>query len=326
MVRAFGQGWGAGVSLIPLVNTPNAESCAGSHANRPRSAEVDALECDRPVIADVCADRAEHRVEVVSRTSRTSRTSAPPRFGCSACVPTPDLGVSRHDARMEEPLVDPQLTAPERTAFRGFVDGEQVGEGELVLSSDDARTFTQVARGSAYGRLEGEVTARFRRRGGALLAESQSIALRHKGTVVFTEEKSFRDVQVPQLGGEVAAYPRTLIPAGGLAVALRLLPWAPKVRFTPPVWLTAIVHWPLDIRTEAKESVTTPAGTFDAYRIRIRPSLVDVAQSLDELSANVIPPVTAHIAVDSGRLLRVDFPTGAAKSDPRGYLEAVELS
>lgn len=226
---------------------------------------------------------------------------------------------------MEEPLVDPELETEERTAFRGVVDGEKVGEGELILSSEDSRTFVQIARGSAYGRLDGEVTARFRRRGGQLLAESQTIELRHKGKVVFTEEKSFRDVQVPQLGGEVAAYPRTMVPAGGIAVALRLLPWAPKVKFAPPIWLTAIVHWPLDIRTEAKEKITTPAGTFEAYRVRIRPSLVDVAQSLDELSANVIPPVTAHIATDTSRLLRVDFPTGAAKGDPKGFIEATEL-
>jgi hypothetical protein len=226
---------------------------------------------------------------------------------------------------MDEPLTDPELESEERTAFRGVVDGEQVGEGELVLLSDDSRTFTQVARGSAYGRLDGEVTASFRRRGGALLAESQSIVLRHKGKVVFTEEATFRDVQVPQLGGEVAAYPRTMVPAGGLAVALRLLPWAPKARFAPPVWLTAIVHWPLDMRVEAKEQVTVPAGRFDAYRLRIRPSLVDVAQSLDELSANVIPPVTAHVAVDTGRLLRVDFPTGPGKADPRGFIEATSL-
>lgn len=227
--------------------------------------------------------------------------------------------------RMEEPLVDPELETEERTAFRGVVDGDEVGGGELILRSVDDRTFEQVARGEAYGRLEGEVTAQFRRRGGALLAESQSIELRHKGKVVFSEEASFRDVQVPQLGGEVAAYPRTMVPAGALAVALRLLPWAPKARFAPPVWLTAIAHWPLDLRVEAKESVTVPAGKFDAYRLRARPSLIDVAQSLDELSANVIPPVTIHVATSSSRLLRVDFPTGPGKADPRGFIEATEL-
>ncbi len=59
--------------------------------------------------------------------------------------------------------------------------------------------------------------------------------------------------------------------------------------------------------------------------MRIRPSLVDVAQSLDELSATVIPPVTAHVDRASGRLLRVDFPTGPAKADPRGALVATVI-
>lgn len=227
--------------------------------------------------------------------------------------------------RMEEPLADPELDSEERTAFRGVVDGAEVGDGELILRSVDDRTFEQVARGQAYGRLEGEVVARFRRRGGVLLAESQTIEMKHKGKVVFSEDATFRDVQVPQLGGEIGAYPRTVVPAGGLAVALRLLPWAPKARFAPPVWLTAIAHWPLDARVEAKESAKVPAGTFDAYRVRLRPSLVDVAQSLDELSANVVPPITALIAIDSGRLLRVDFPTGPGKNDPRGFIEATSV-
>jgi hypothetical protein len=226
---------------------------------------------------------------------------------------------------MEEPLVDPHLEVEERSTFRGVVDGEEIGGGDLVFRSEDSRTFVQEVHFEAYDRLEGHAIAHFRRRGGALLAESQSIEILHKGKIAFTEAANFRDVQVPQLGGEVGAYPRTMVPAGGLAVALRLLPWAPKARFAPPVWLTAIVHWPLDIRVEGKEQVTVPAGRFEAYRLRIRPSLVDVAQSLDELSANVIPPVTAHVAVDSSRLLRVDFPTGAAKSDPRGFIEATSL-
>ncbi|MDO9357053.1 MAG: hypothetical protein Q7T55_25370, partial [Solirubrobacteraceae bacterium] len=155
--------------------------------------------------------------------------------------------------------------------------------------------------------------------------ETQAILLNHKGKQAFKEDASFRDVQVPQLGGDVGAYPRTMVPAAGLAVALRCLPWADKARFAPPVWLTAIVHWPLDIRVEKKEKLSTPAGKFDAWKLRIRPSLVEIASSLDELSANLVPPVTAHVDVKSGRLLRVDFPTGVNRNDPRGYIEATEL-
>ena len=226
---------------------------------------------------------------------------------------------------MEEPLVDPNLEAEERTAFRGFIDNEEVGEGTLVLRADGARAFVQEITGEAFGRLSGGVTVNFRRRSEQLLAESQEIELLHKGKPAFTESAQFRDVQVPQLGGDVAAYPRTMVPAAGLAVALRTLPWADKARFQPPVWLTAIVHWPLDLRVEKKEKVKTPAGQFEAWKIRARPSLVDVAQSLDELSANVIPPVHAFVDTKSSRLIRVDFPTGPGRQDPFGYIEATDL-
>ena len=228
--------------------------------------------------------------------------------------------------RVEEPLIDPNLEAEERSTFRGFVDGEEVGEGTLVLRPDGARALIQEITGEAFGRLSGSVEVTFRRRSEQLLAESQVIELLHKGKPAFNETAQFRDVQVPQLGGEVAAYPRTMVPAAGLAVALRTLPWTDKARFQPPVWLTAIVHWPLDLRVEKKEKVKTPAGSFEAYKVRIRPSLVDVAQSLDELSANLIPPVTAHIDTKTSRLLRVDFPTGPGRQDPFGYIEATELA
>jgi hypothetical protein len=227
---------------------------------------------------------------------------------------------------VENPLADPNLDAEERTEFRGFIDGEEVGTGALVLTPVDARTFVQTATGEAFGRLSGSATVTFRRRGDELHADSQSLVLEHKGKTVFTEEASFRDVQVPQLGGDIAAYPRTMVPAAGLAVALRTLPWSDKAKFAPPVWLTAIVHWPLDIRVEKKEKLSTPAGKFEAWKIRLRPSLVDVAQSLDELSANLIPPVTAHIDTKTGRRLRVDGPTGPGRNDPRGYIEATSLS
>lgn len=228
--------------------------------------------------------------------------------------------------RMDEPLPDPNLDGEERTAFRGVLDGEEVGEGTLVLREDGARSLVQEIEGEAFGRLSGTVSVFFRRRAEQLIAESQEVQLLHKGKPAFTETAQFRDVQVPQIGGDVSAYPRTMVPAAGLAVALRTLPWADKARFRPPVWLSAIVHWPLDLRVEKREKVTTPAGSFEAWKIRIRPSLVDVAQSFDELSATLIPPVTAHVDIKTARLVRVDFPTGPGKQDPTGFIEAVELT
>lgn len=226
---------------------------------------------------------------------------------------------------METALRDPDLQAPETTVFRATVDGEEVGGGTLTLRPDGDRELVQEISGEAYGRLSGSAETRFRRRNGELLAASQAIEVHDKQRELFREAAAFRDVQAPQFGGELAPYPREMVPAPALAVALRVLPLAEKARFLPSVWLTAIVHWPLDMRVEKRERVTVPAGKLDCWRIRLRPSLVDVAQALDELSANVVPPLIAHVAVDGQRLVRFAFPTGPGRSDPPGLLEAIEL-
>lgn len=226
---------------------------------------------------------------------------------------------------MDDALPDPELDAPETTTFRGLVDGEEVGTGTLTLRPDGDRELVQEIRGEAFGRLAGTAETRFRRRSGVLLAQSQSIAATDKDRELFAESAAFRDVQAPQMGGDLAAYPREMVPAPALALALRVLPLADRARFVPPVWLTAIVHWPVDVRVEKREKVSVPAGRIDAWRIRLRPSLVAVAQALDELSATVVPPVIAHVAVDGQRLVRLAFPTGPARTDPPGLIEATDL-
>jgi hypothetical protein len=226
---------------------------------------------------------------------------------------------------MEHALPDPELDGPETTSYRATIGGEEVGTGTLTLRTDGERELVQHVEGEAYGRLSGSVETRFRRRGGELLAASQAIELRDRDRDVFHESAAFRDVQVPQIGGELAAYPREMVPAPALALALRVLALEDKARFLPRAWLTAVVHWPIDVRVEKRERVTVPAGTFDAWRVRLRPSLVDVAQALDELSASLVPPVVAHVGVDGQRLLRLAFPSGPGRNDPPGVLEATEL-
>lgn len=222
-------------------------------------------------------------------------------------------------------LPDPELDAAETTVFEASVDGEQVGGGTLTLAPEGDRELVQTIAGEAYGRLTGQVETRFRRRGGELLAAAQTIDLRDRERSLYRADGTFRDVQAPQFGGELSPYPRELLPAPALALALRTLPLKEKARFMPSVWLAAIVHWPLDLRVEKREKVDVPAGKLDCWRIRLRPSLVDVAQALDELSANVVPPVLAHVTVDGQRLVRLAFPTGPGRNDPPGLLEATEL-
>ncbi|MDO8187272.1 hypothetical protein Q5424_16100 [Conexibacter sp. JD483] len=222
-------------------------------------------------------------------------------------------------------LPDPELEAEETTVFRATVDGEEVGGGTLTLRPEGERELVQAIAGEAFGRVSGTVETRFRRRGGELLAASQTIELRDRERELYRMNATFRDVQAPQMGGELTPYPREMVPAPALALALRALPLGERARFVPRVWLAAVVHWPLDMRVEKRERVTVPAGKLDCWRIRMRPSLLDVAQALDELSANVVPPLVAHVAVDGQRLVRLAFPTGPGRSDPPGLLEATEL-
>jgi hypothetical protein len=226
---------------------------------------------------------------------------------------------------MDDALPDPELEGPETTTYRGLVDGEEVGTGTLTLRPEGDRELIQEITGEAFGRLSGNVETRFRRRSGVLLAQSQAVEVRDKDRDVFHESAAFRDVQVPQMGGDISAYPREMVPAPALALALRVLPLAAKARFVPPVWLTAVVHWPIDVRVEGREKVAVPAGKIDAWKVRLRPSLVAVAQALDELSATVVPPVVAHVSVDGQRLVRLAFPTGPGRTDPPGLLEATDL-
>lgn len=217
------------------------------------------------------------------------------------------------------------METAETTVFRATVGGDPIGAGTLTLRPEGARELVQEIAGEAFGRVTAVVETRFRRRGGELLAASQTIDLRDRERELYRSSGSFRDVQAPQFGGELSPYPRELLPAPALALALRTLPLAEKARFMPRLWLAAVVHWPLDLRVEKREPVELPAGAFDCWRIRLRPSLLGVAQALDELSANVVPPLVAHVAVDGQRLVRLAFPTGSGRGDPPGLLEATEL-
>ncbi|MGE4425198.1 MAG: hypothetical protein AB7G37_01950 [Solirubrobacteraceae bacterium] len=226
---------------------------------------------------------------------------------------------------MDEPLPDPDLQAPERTDYRAMVDGEEVGTGSLTLRAEDDKTFVQTIEGEAYGRLKGSATVTFKRRNGTLVAEQQTLEVTDKGRHVLDETASFRDIQVPQIGGQIGPYSRSMVPVLGLATAFRVLTFQERARFLPRVWVAAVIDWPLDIRVEGREKARVPAGSIDSWKIRLRPSLVDVAQALDELSAAVVPPIVAHVSVDGGRLLRLAFPTGPGRSDPSGVLEATEI-
>ncbi len=228
---------------------------------------------------------------------------------------------------MDDALIDPDLTAPEVTRFVASVGDVRIGGGTLTLYNDGEHELVQKASGAVYGRITAAAETRFRRHGGVLLAAEHAITVLNGGRPL-THDSSFRDVHVrAPVGIESVGFPRTLVPAPALALALRTLPLAENARFVPQLWLAAIVHWPVDIWVEEREEITVPAGTFDAWRVQLRCNFDDVARAIGELIASLVPPVTAHVATDpTGRLLRASFPTGPVPTDPRVVIEASEIA
>jgi hypothetical protein len=69
-----------------------------------------------------------------------------------------------------------------------------------------------------------------------------------------------------------------------------------------------------------------PAGRFDSWRVRARPSFEQISGALDRVAAMVIPPFLLHFQAEaSHRFLRFEFPTGPFPWNPRGVIEATEL-
>ena len=93
-----------------------------------------------------------------------------------------------------------------------------------------------------------------------------------------------------------------------------------------PIWLANTVFWEISLHVEKHETVTVPAGTFDAWRVRARPSFEQIGTALDRLVGALLPPFVLHFeAQPTHRFLRFEFPTGPFRWNPRGVIEATEL-
>ena len=231
---------------------------------------------------------------------------------------------------MEAHLRDPEIPAGERIVYRGAIGGEPVGSGEQVIErlERDGRTYYRqqleiAIRAQAHYRVE----TMFRRRAGAIVCDSYRAETRDGDQLVAIEEGHFRGVRGLAWGGELEHFPDDLTPLLGCAVALRGLDLERGARRSLSLWIANTVQWEIDVRVEAIEGLEVPAGHFDAARLLIRPSFERVAGPLHRLVELLLPPFHVHLAVEPPRpLLRFSFPTGPFRWNPRGVIEAVELS
>jgi hypothetical protein len=220
---------------------------------------------------------------------------------------------------------DPGIRALERAVYRGSIGDEQAGEGTLwiepVEGGLEQRIEMHVADQARYAMRAG-----FSIRSGSLLAEDYRCETFSGDKRIAVEEGAFRDVQTLQWGGELKPYPRSVTPLLACATALRGLEFDKGERHSFAVWLANTVYWQVDLHVDKRERLSVPAGTFEAWRIRVRPSFREIAGALDRVMAMILPPFVVHMEGDDPhRFLRFTFPTGPFPWNPRGRIEAVEL-
>jgi hypothetical protein len=222
-------------------------------------------------------------------------------------------------------FADPGITALERAVYRGSIGDEVSGEGTLEIEPVEDGLEQRIAM-EVLGHARYAMRAGFELRGGAVLARDYRLETFSGETRIACEEGAFRDVQTLQWGGTIESYPRSVTPLLGCATALRGLEFAKGEKRTFAVWLANTAYWPVDLHIEKRERVTVPAGGFDAWRIRVRPSFREVSGALDRVVGAFLPPFVIHFEADPPhRFLRFSFPTGPFPWNPRGRIEATQF-
>jgi hypothetical protein len=225
-------------------------------------------------------------------------------------------------------FLDPGVEDGESARYRGSIDGVEEGVGTLVIRapSDEPPRYVAEIDMEIGGELSYAMRFTALRRRGALVADHYELDTRHGERPVAREEGWFRDVSALGWGGEIERYPSDVAPLLGCALMLRGLEFERGARRSFAVWLYNTVYWEIDVRVEKREQVRVPAGSFDAWRVRVRPSFDAVSGALDRVVALLLPPFVLHFSAEpSHRFLRFEFPTGPFPWNPRGVIEALSL-
>jgi hypothetical protein len=222
-------------------------------------------------------------------------------------------------------FADPGIAAAERAVYRGSIGDDVAGEGTLeiepVEGGVEQRITMEVADHARYA-----MRSRFSVRGGSLLCEDYSLETFSGDVRIAREEGVFRDVKTLQWGGELESYPRSVTPLLACATVLRGMEFRRGEKRQFAVWLANTAYWPVDLHIEKRERIEVPAGAFEAWRIRVRPSFREVAGVLDRVVQAVLPPFVVHFeAEEPHRFLQFTFPTGPFPWNPRGRIEAASF-
>ena len=225
------------------------------------------------------------------------------------------------------PYHDPDIADGERTVYRLALAADTEATDVVSTVTHEGADTYRLSMLVPHPDLSMAVEQRFARRDGTVTPVSYLAETHSAGTLVSREEGYFDGTSHIQFGGKVLPYPRDVVPLLGGILALRGLDFARGTTMRFNVWLAFSVYWQLDLKIERRERVTVPAGTFDAWRVKIRPSFAQINGLLDRVVGGLLPDFTLHFAADdSHRLVRFSFPTGPFPWNPKGLVEATELA
>lgn len=229
---------------------------------------------------------------------------------------------------MEGALRDPGIPDGETTTYHGLIDGRPVAAGRMTVARvDDERPAYRLGMAfTVRDEAHYELALDFQRSRGTVVAEHYRLETRHGEQPVAVEEGWFRDVQTLQFGGRLKPYPRSTMPLLGCALGLRGMDFTRGSRSSFPLWLANTVYWQISTHVERAEEVTVPAGSLEAWRVRVRPSFEAINRQLDRVIGLFLPPFVLHFErAAPHRMLRFEFPTGPFPWDPRAVVEATTL-
>lgn len=226
---------------------------------------------------------------------------------------------------MSKQFRDPEIPDGEKTTYDVSISRRHVGTVNSLVEHVDDSAYQHVLEAD-LSELQMRVEQEFLRKGGAISAATYSAESRADGRVVSAEQADFRDTRHLQFGGKVKAFPAGLSPLLGCMVALRGLEFRRGSQSTVNLWLAFSIFWPVQIKVERRESVSVPAGTFDAWMVKVRPSFAEISGVLDKVIGGLLPAFVLHFAADAPHeMLRFEFPTGPFRWNPKGLVAASSL-
>jgi hypothetical protein len=224
------------------------------------------------------------------------------------------------------PYRDPDIPDGECTRYRLALAANEDATEVISTVTRDGDDRYVLSMSIPHPDLSVTVEQVFARRDGAVAPLSYVAEAHSRGTLVSREEGYFDGTAHIQFGGRVQPYPRDIVPLVGGILALRGIEFARGATLRFNVWLAFSVFWQLDLKVERRERVTVPAGSVDAWRVKIRPSFAQINGLLDKIVGGLLPDFTLHFeANEPHRLVRFSFPTGPFPWNPKGLVEATSF-